>query len=260
MPATWPSNRLHVVLVPGFGGFDALGQLEYYAGVTQAFLEWQLGRGDAGPWAVLHYFDSLPTASVVTRARRLGAYLARRVARGEFAPGDALALVGHSTGGLDIRQLVRELATAGAAAITTDAASFPVAPGVLLDMLQRLVFLSVPQRGTNLADWWHARLGSAGAPLMQLVRRGLAGSQATELDVLEAWVAGRLAGPTRAQALAAVQDALLEMHDCTCLDETDRAAAQEAAALLRGLARRAVWGTIASCARACCSPSSCRPS
>ena len=29
-----PSARLHVVLVPGFAGFDALGQLEYGAGVT----------------------------------------------------------------------------------------------------------------------------------------------------------------------------------------------------------------------------------
>lgn len=31
------SPRLHIVLAPGFAGFDALGQLEYYAGLTPHF-------------------------------------------------------------------------------------------------------------------------------------------------------------------------------------------------------------------------------
>jgi len=31
------SSRRHIILVPGFAGFDALGQLEYYAGVTPLF-------------------------------------------------------------------------------------------------------------------------------------------------------------------------------------------------------------------------------
>ena len=31
------AKRYHLVLVPGFVGFDALGQLVYYAGVTEAF-------------------------------------------------------------------------------------------------------------------------------------------------------------------------------------------------------------------------------
>jgi hypothetical protein len=26
------NSRIHVILIPGFAGFDALGQLEYYAG------------------------------------------------------------------------------------------------------------------------------------------------------------------------------------------------------------------------------------
>jgi hypothetical protein len=29
-----PNGRMHVILIPGFAGFDVLGQLEYYAGVT----------------------------------------------------------------------------------------------------------------------------------------------------------------------------------------------------------------------------------
>jgi hypothetical protein len=43
-PARSPAaSRTHVVLVPGFVGFDALGQLENYAGVTDVF---QRVRGD----------------------------------------------------------------------------------------------------------------------------------------------------------------------------------------------------------------------
>ena len=113
MASTDAAGRAHVVLVPGFAGFDALGQIEYYAGVTPLFQRWKEAAGR--PHATLHYFDNLPTASVQSRARRLGAWLAKRVARGELQPGDTLALVGHSTGGLDIRRLIRDL-TGGAAA------------------------------------------------------------------------------------------------------------------------------------------------
>ncbi len=93
------SCRVHIVLVPGFGGFDALGQLEYYSGVTPLFRDWQDHRAAGAPRVVLHYFDVLPTAGVATRATGLQAYLAKRVARGELAAGDIVALVGHSTGG-----------------------------------------------------------------------------------------------------------------------------------------------------------------
>ena len=93
-------TRLHIVLVPGFAGFDALGQLEYYAGITPLFQK-QPPRNQ-----VLHYFDNFPTAAVVTRATRLQGYLAKRIARGEISSGDDVILVGHSTGGLDIRWLL----------------------------------------------------------------------------------------------------------------------------------------------------------
>jgi triacylglycerol lipase len=83
---------LHVVLIPGFAGFDPLGQLEYYAGVTPMFRHWLKRHPNAQ--AVVHYFDNFPTAVVVTRAERLQRYLAKRIARGEFLPGDRLALVG----------------------------------------------------------------------------------------------------------------------------------------------------------------------
>src|SRR5579862_8213583 len=64
---TMLSYRVHIVLVPGFGGFDALGQLQYYAGITPLFQSWKKGRRRDDREIALHYFDNLPTAGVVTR-------------------------------------------------------------------------------------------------------------------------------------------------------------------------------------------------
>ena len=165
------SGRLHIVLVPGFAGFDALGQLEYYAGVTDAYQRWldetaTYRRRDV----VLHYFDNLPTAAVATRAERLRAYLAKRIARGEIQPEDTIALVGHSTGGLDIRRMLfaketprqdRVLQVDGGdrsnrgqrrrrGAVRT---AVEVRQSDIFRAVDCLVFLSVPQWGTNIADW-----------------------------------------------------------------------------------------------------------
>src|SRR3954468_13526356 len=98
------SGRLHLVFVPGFGGFDALGEIEYYAGTTDVFQAWCGQRREDG-WGdrvVAHYFDNLPTAGVRTRARLLREYLTSRAKRHEFRVGaDRIALIAHSTGCLD---------------------------------------------------------------------------------------------------------------------------------------------------------------
>jgi hypothetical protein len=138
-----PGGRNHVVLIPGFAGFDALGQLEYYARVTPLFA----GRVNA----TLHYFDSFPTAAVATRSDRLLAWLAKRMARGEIAHGDDITLVGHSTGGLDIRALVWKLHLRQGPIVVDGGAE--IDPGDLLAAIRRVVFLSVPHWGTNIADW-----------------------------------------------------------------------------------------------------------
>jgi hypothetical protein len=68
-------ERVHIVLIPGFGGFDALGNVEYYSGVTHLFHRHPSKATDR---IVLHYFDNLPTAAVVTRASRLRSFLESR--------------------------------------------------------------------------------------------------------------------------------------------------------------------------------------
>src|SRR4051794_13301130 len=96
----------HIVLVPGFVGFDALGQIRYYVGVSKLFYEFVGTHRERVDRATVHYFDNFPTASVANRADRLKSFLAKRFARGEILPGDEITLVGHSTGGLDIRKLL----------------------------------------------------------------------------------------------------------------------------------------------------------
>lgn len=216
MPIADASGRVHIVLVPGFAGFDALGQIEYYAGVTSAFQRWRSSSGNGR--TVLHYFDNLPTAGVATRARRLSAYLAKRVARSELESGDRLALVGHSTGGLDIRRMIRDLASDSIAhpgGREVDGAK-DVAPRVLpeqiLGMQPRLVFLSVPQYGTNIADWVRAHPVERAVTLASL-RANVAATRIPRADQLQRWVAGHAASMSRSDLFRAVQDALAEIDE-----------------------------------------------
>lgn len=209
---TTAGRRCHVVLVPGFAGFDALGQLEYYAGVTPLFRRWQKRRAGRAH-VVLHYFDNFPTAAVATRAGRLRGYLAKRIARGEFLPGDAVALVGHSTGGLDIRWLLWQLLQAPPQqAFPVDGgkgAAFTVTAREILRPLHRVVFLSVPQWGTNMADWVRSyALGRA--IVVAELRAAVTSSQLPLLDKLDNWIAAAGVQLTGVDLLRALRDALRE--------------------------------------------------
>jgi hypothetical protein len=126
----------HLVLVPGFGGFDVLGSLQYYHGVTEVLASSSLA---------LHYFPNLPTASVRTRAVELRHWLEERWRRKLMGPEDTLHLVGHSTGGLDVRQLLNDFRQRQLERSATDAED------EVLARLQSVQFLSTPQRGTGLA-------------------------------------------------------------------------------------------------------------
>ena len=198
-------KRFHIVLVPGFGGFDALGKIEYYAGVTRVFQHWNTANS-----AVLHYFDNLPTAAVVTRATRLQSYLAKRMARGEILPGDEVILVGHSTGGLDIRQLVADLHDPQNPQVHVDG-GMPVKCADIRRCVRRVVFLSVPHWGTNIADWVVSHAGLRKALVTEL-RAAVAGSQVYLLDQLEDRIAGAAARLTGADLLLAAQDAVTEAN------------------------------------------------
>jgi hypothetical protein len=199
------TKRFHIVLIPGFAGFDALGQLEYYGGITPLFHSWLPGNH------VLHYFDNFPTAAVVTRATRLRSYLAKRIARGEISNRDEVTLIGHSTGGLDIRWLLWDLHHRRKETMTVDG-GVKVKVEEILRAVRRVVFLSVPHWGTNIADWVHEQ-GVLRRAVVEELRAAVAGSQLLLLDRIESAIAGGAARLTGAGLLRAVQDALNEANE-----------------------------------------------
>jgi hypothetical protein len=206
------SGRFHLVLIPGFGGFDAIGQVKYYSGVTGLFYDWRSNH--PSPPATLHYFDNFPTAAVTTRAHRLREYLAKRVVRGEIGPEDKLALIGHSTGGLDIRRLVWDLHRSNDRWDYVDGGRYDVEDlrGRIRRALKSVVFLSVPHWGTNIADWVRSYCIVRKAVLIK-IQAAIAGSYAYPIDKLESLAAGAAAGLTGAEILLQFADALTEAND-----------------------------------------------
>jgi hypothetical protein len=217
--------RRHIVLVPGFVGFDVLGQLEYYVGTTRLFQTWSAAHAAPGVEPVLHYFDNFPTASVATRAYRLRRLLETKIARGEIARGDHLSLVGHSTGGLDIRQLLADLHAAPAAGRFVDGpappsalavATSPAEQGVQVapqDILSperkiRIAFLSTPHHGTTIADFLtreeHRRLIQY---FLRKVRGGLESNDGSWTDLLGLYLRAK---PLNSELSLAILDALRE--------------------------------------------------
>lgn len=229
-------ERTHIVLVPGFGAFDALGQVEYYSGITDLFDGWRRRHPRA---VTLHYFDNLPTAPVTARAARLRMYLAKRMARGEILEGDKIVLVGHSTGGLDIRQLVWDLAK-------PEHREFHVDSGHLAESrkirkcIKTVVFLSVPHWGTNIANWVSAHPVLRKSIIGDL-RAAVTGSQLPVVDAIQAEITGAAASLTDGGMLFAFKDALTEANEhYGPPTPLRRAEAQDAASDL-GLYFRQMW-------------------
>lgn len=220
----YSNKRSHIVLIPGFAGFDALGKLEYYCGLTELFKKWKQGK------EVLHYFDNFPTAAVATRARYLREYLSKRVARGEIFDDDDVTLVGHSTGGLDIRRLLWDLHESKHPILVDGREE--VQPQKLLEQIRRVVFLSVPHWGTNIADWvknhWVLRKA-----FIEDLRATVAGAQFSPVERVESAMAFNAASMTGAALFAAMQDALDEANEDNVEHSAyGRAKAQEAASEL----------------------------
>jgi hypothetical protein len=224
-------------MAPGFAGFDALGQLEYYAGVTPLFCKWQ--RANKRSPAVLHYFDNFPTAAVVTRAGRLRQYLAKRIARGEFCAGDSVALVGHSTGGLDIRRLLWDLAACPSRKLPVDGVE-EVEARDILTFIDRVVFLSVPQWGTNIAYWVRQNVLGRALVVAQL-RASVAASQTPLLCRVQDLVSRSAAALMDVDLFHAIQDALCEAEARPGAGPANIAGAHEAASELELWLRHMAW-------------------
>lgn len=245
-------GRTHIVLIPGFAGFDALGQMQYYAGVTGQYRQWcgatgedaSSGNANSGTnnqtEVELHYFDNFPTASVETRSKRLLQYLAKRMARGTFNTGDKISLVGHSTGGLDIRRLIWDLGERHERNEDIFVDGCQIKAAAVLELIDRIVFISVPQFGTNLANRIQGNFFLREAIISEL-RTVLAASQMPVVDRIQHFFSNCTSAALNLDIGLAVQDALNESAAGGSRDAMGTALAQEAASELALWLRHMAW-------------------
>ena len=127
----------HLYFAPGMFGFGKLASYDYFAHLERALMRHLRERGhDAVTWVV----DVPPTASVTKRAARLAELVASTSTDSE-AP---VHLVGHSTGGVDVR-----LIASPGASIPCDGAALAWLP-----RLASVTTLSTPHHGTPLAAFF----------------------------------------------------------------------------------------------------------
>ena len=132
----------HVFLVPGFFGFANLGDLKYFAHVREYLLSAFARRGLG---VHIDVVATRPTASLPNRAERVLATMAQTL-QDDDGP---VHLIGHSSGGLDVRLLL--------------------SPGVTLPteldveryarQVRTAVTVATPHHGTPLAAFFASLLG-----------------------------------------------------------------------------------------------------
>src|SRR5438874_1582216 len=181
-----------VVFVPGFFGFGSFGHpdrplIEYFARVEDALL-----RAHLRPLRfVVH--QPPPAASVADRVRSLHAKVTELIGAGATR----LHLVGHSTGGVDVRLLAHPLYSGvperaemirRVASVITVSAPFYGTP--LARRLGRTSWAAVPALwfGSILASRGRLRLAGQAAAVFNLVKRVIA-QQTTPTDEVIAQLA-----------------------------------------------------------------------
>jgi triacylglycerol lipase len=146
------ATRQHVLLVPGFFGFANLGDFAYFSHVREFFARHMRRRGIGGEVIVVQTF---PTASLKRRATRVVETMAELLDRDE----GVVHLIGHSSGGLDVRLL------------TSPEVSLPTTLDVekYARQVKTVVSLSSPHRGSPLAAALSSVLGAQILKLISLV-------------------------------------------------------------------------------------------
>ena len=132
-------RKHHIVLVPGLFGFARLGGFDYFTHVEEALASRFLERGADCEFVSV---SSPPTGSIVHRTQVLMDAIQK--ACSEDAGG--IHLVGHSTGGLDIRLLASPTA-------------WPALPD-WFDRVRTVTSIATPHYGTPLAYFFTTLAGT----------------------------------------------------------------------------------------------------
>ncbi|MGB5523121.1 MAG: hypothetical protein WBM96_11180 [Polyangiales bacterium] len=131
--------RHHIVLGPGLFGFARLGGFDYFMHVEEALASRLLERGADCEFVVV---SAPPTGSIVHRTQVLMDAIQQSCAD----DAGAIHLVGHSTGGLDVRLLASPSA-------------WP-APPAWFDRVTTVTTIATPHYGTPLAYFFTTMAGT----------------------------------------------------------------------------------------------------
>ncbi len=123
-------GKHHIVLVPGLFGFAKLGGFDYFLHVEEALATRYLAHGESCEFVLV---SSPPTGSIVYRTEMLMDAITQSCADGA----GSIHLVGHSTGGLDIRLLCAPTAWPD--------------PPAWFERVRTVTSISTPHYGTPLA-------------------------------------------------------------------------------------------------------------
>ena len=155
----------HIVLVPGLFGFAKLGGFDYFMHVEEALANRYLERGERCEFVLV---SSPPTASIVYRTQ----VLMDSIQRACSDDAGAIHLVGHSTGGLDIRLL-------------SSPSTWPDLPD-WFDRVRTVTSVATPHYGTPLAYFLKRKLTKARATLLHArPERGAVKSAAIDAGLTE---------------------------------------------------------------------------
>lgn len=130
--------RHHAFLIPGFFGFSNLGDVHYFRAVRETLARDFAARGEE---IEIHGVRTFPTGSLVRRARRV---IETIVESGALERGDAIHLIGHSTGGLDARLV----------GSTAEGLGYEAERRAIEAKLRTVVCLATPHYGTPLANFF----------------------------------------------------------------------------------------------------------
>jgi len=142
----------HIYLVPGFLGFGRLGRISYF-GHVRRILAARCAALEVD--AHIHIVSTHPTTSLPSRASRVAEMIAATAGDGD----GPIHLIGHSSGGLDVRLL------------TAPGVALPTRLDVerLMARVRTVVTVSTPHHGTPLASFCTTLQGQR---LLQLLALG----------------------------------------------------------------------------------------
>ena len=131
--------RHHIVLVPGLFGFARLGGFDYFTHVEEALASRFLERGADCEFVLV---SSPPTGSIVHRTQ----VLMDAIQKACSEDAGAIHLLGHSTGGLDVRLLASPTAWPD--------------PPEWFDRVRTVTSIATPHYGTPLAYFFTTMAGT----------------------------------------------------------------------------------------------------